>query len=277
VLHEEVIVPLDGSELAERAIGPAMSLAERDGSSITLVGVARRDADTHEAARYLREVANRLGGPVGDVRLVLDDDAALGILRVVHERSGGLLCMGSHGRGGATEALLGSVAGGVIRATTRPILLVGRRCRPGGLTFEKLLVSVDGSPLSEAILPEATAWARAFGFEVWLAQMIESSSGRPPEPDVREDNYVRRVAAELADQGVKAEWDVLHGQDAARAIVDYATAQDMSLLALSTHGRTGWGRLAIGSTAAKLVHDSPCPVLIVGPRHLGRATEEPTS
>ena len=111
--------------------------------------------------------------------------------------------------------------------------------------------------------------------DTWLAQMIESSSGRPTEPDVREDNYVRRVAAELADQGVKTEWDVLHGQDAARAIVDYATAQDSSMLSLSTHGRTGWARLAIGSTAARLVHDSPCPVLIVGPRHLGRAIDQP--
>lgn len=275
MLHEEVIVPLDGSELAERAIAPALSLAERDGSSITLVGVARPDADPDEPRRYLREVANRLGRPVGDVRVMLAEDAALGILRVVHEHSGGLLCMGSHGRGGATEALLGSVAGDVMRATTRPMLLVGRHCRQGGLSFGKLLVSIDGSVLSEAILPEAAAWARAFGFELWLTQMIESGSGVPNEPDIREDNYVRGVAAELADEGVKAEWDVLHGADAARAIVDYANAQDSSMLALSTHGRTGWARLAIGSTAAKLVHDSPCPVLIVGPRHLGRATDQP--
>ena len=276
MLHEEVIVPLDGSELAERAIAPAMSLVQRDGSSITLVDVVTDD-DLHEQKRYLHEVAYRLGRAVGDIRVIVAEDAALGILRVVQERPDVLVCMGAHGRGGLGQVLLGSVANDVLRATTRPVLLVGRGCRPGELSFEKLLVSVDSSVLSEAILPEAAAWAWEFGCELWLAQVIGSGSGGPSGSDVLEANYVRGVVAELADQGVKAEWDVLHGDDAARAILDYATDQHMSLLALSTHGRSGWARTTVGSTAARLVHDSLCPVLTLGPPHLGRAADEPES
>jgi nucleotide-binding universal stress UspA family protein len=170
--------------------------------------------------------------------------------------------------------LLGSVAGDVVRTATRPLLLVGRHCRDRELSFEKLLVPIDGSEPSEAILPEAVAWVRTFGLELWLAQVIERATSAVG-PDVQEDSYLRRQARDLADQGVRAEWDVLHGADAARAIVDYASTEDISLLALGTHGRGGWARLAIGSTAAQVVHDSPCPVLVLGPPYLGRESGEP--
>jgi nucleotide-binding universal stress UspA family protein len=277
VLYDEVIVPLDGSTFAERALAPAASLARRDGSAVTLVGVIRPDGDEQEYRHYLREVANRLGSVVHDIRFIVGQDAALGILRVAHERSGALICMGSHGRTGLSEALLGSVAENVVRTATRPLLMVGRHCREGELSFERLLVPIDGSSQSEAILPEAVAWVRAFGFGLWLAQMIESGPSAAVGADIQEDSYLRGQARALADQGVKAEWDVLHGTDAAHAIVDYVKAQDMSLLALGTHGRGGWARLAIGSTAAQVVHDSPCPVLVLGPPHLGREAGEPAS
>jgi nucleotide-binding universal stress UspA family protein len=269
-----VVVPLDGSAFAERALVPAVSLARRDGSPVTLVAVVRPDGDAEEHKRYLHEVANRHGRAVRDIRVIVAQDPALGILRVAHERSGALICMGSHGRTGLSEVLLGSVAGDVVRTATRPLLLVGRHCRDRELSFEKLLVPIDGSEPSEAILPEAVAWVRTFGLKLWLAQVIEGAASSVVGPDVQEDSYLRRQARDLVDQGVRAEWDVLHGADAAGAIVEYASAADMSLLALGTHGRGGWGRLAIGSTAAQVVHDSPCPVLVLGPPHLGRESGE---
>jgi nucleotide-binding universal stress UspA family protein len=275
VLHEEVVVPLDGSAFAERALAPALSLARRDGSPVTLVAVARPDADVEEHKRYLHEVANRHGRAVHDIRVILGQDAALGILRVAHERPGALICMGSHGRTGLREALLGSVAGNVVRTATRPLLLVGQNCREGELGFERLLVPIDGSVASEAVLPEAVAWVQTFGLALCLVQVIETAASSVVGPDVQEDSYLRRQAHELADKGIQAEWDVLHGRDAARAIVDYAASGNVSLLALGTHGRGGWARLAIGSTAAQIVHDSPRPVLVLGPPHLGREGGEP--
>jgi nucleotide-binding universal stress UspA family protein len=274
MLHEEVIVPLDGSEIAERAIAPATGLARREGSSITLVGVVTDDG-VDEHRRYLHDVADRVGPAVGDIRLIVAQDAALGILRVVHERAGALLCMASHGRSGLREVLLGSVARDVLRATSRPVLVVGGHCREGELATEKLLVCIDGSEVSEWILPHAVAWAQAFGFELWLAQVLESATPAAAGRDVLESNYLRSLVARLGDRGVKAEWDVLHGPDVARAVGDYARDQDMSLLALSTHGHTGWARLAVGGTASRLMHESPCPVLVVGPQHLGRTVERP--
>jgi nucleotide-binding universal stress UspA family protein len=108
--------------------------------------------------------------------------------------------------------------------------------------------------------------------QLWLGEVVEPDAveaerfGSPD--DVREDNYLRALRANLAGRGVEANWDVLHGHDPARAIVDYARTQAISLLALSTHGRTCCARVAIGSTASKVVHDSPCPVLMMRPRGL---------
>jgi nucleotide-binding universal stress UspA family protein len=268
-LYEELIVPLDGSALGDRALGPAASLASRTGCAITLVTVVRTDGDPDRPRRHLHEMAAEHPSTVGDVRVMFADDPALGILRAVHERSDTLLCMGTHGRGGLTETLLGSVAANVLRATTRPVLVVGRNCRSDGMQLLRMVAAVDGSPLSEAVLPQASSWVRELGLDLWVVQLIEAD-GAPP--DISEDNYLRGVVRELAEHGVDAEWDVLHGPDAAAAVVDYGEAIDASVLAAGTHGRTGWERVALGSTAARLAHESSCPVLLVGPATLRQAS-----
>jgi nucleotide-binding universal stress UspA family protein len=278
-MYHRIVVPLDGSELAERAARSAAELAERFGSTITLVTVVEHGAESIDVKEHLRDTATRLGREPGDIRVEVGDDPAREILRVIQERPDTLVCMGSHGRSGLGEALLGSVAKHVIQGTDAPLVLVGPRCREAPLHFERLMACVDGSSVSEEILPLAASWASSLGMQLWLANVVEPKAaaalaealerfGSAPADDVREDNYLRLVVAELAHQGVEASWDVLHGHDPARAIVDYANAQALSLLALSTHGRTCWARVAIGSTAAKVVHDSPCPVLVMRPRGL---------
>ena len=278
-MYHRIVVPLDGSELAERAVRPAAELAERFGSTITPVAVVGDDAETLDVKEHLRDTATRLGREPGDIRVEVGDDPAREILRVIHERPDSLVCMGSHGRSGLGEALLGSVAKQIVQGTEAPLVLIGPHCREAPLSFERLMACIDGSTVSEEILPLAASWASSLGMQLWLAHVVEPGAaealaealerfGSAPSDDVREDNYLRLVVADLAHHGVKANWDVLHGHDPARAIVDYADAQAISLLAVSTHGRSCWARVAIGSTAARVVHDSPCPVLVMRPRGL---------
>jgi nucleotide-binding universal stress UspA family protein len=278
-MYHRIVVPLDGSELAERAVKPAAELAERFGSTITLVTVVENDAESLDVKEHLRDTAARLGREPGDIRVEVGDDPGREILRVIHERPDTLVCMGSRGRSGLGEAVLGSVAKHIMQGTDAPLVLVGPRCREAPLSFARLMACVDGSSVSEEILPLAASWASSLGMQLWLAHVVEPEAaealaealerfGLTPSDDVREDNYLRLVAGDLARGGVEANWDVLHGHDPARAIVDYANAQALSLLALSTHGRSCWARVAIGSTAAKVVHDSPCPVLVMRPRGL---------
>ena len=277
MLYRTVIVPLDGSALAERALAPAVTLARREGSAVTILAVAATEVDALGIRHYLLEVARGLG--VGrddrDVRAVVAHNPAHEIVKVARSYSDALICMGSHGRSGVGEALLGSVAEGVLRASAGPVLVVGPHCRAGKMRFERLVACVDGSAMSEAILPLAASWSRAFDMKLWLTHVIEPDAAvmlaakqgelSAGGADVVEDNYLRAMATDIRHQGVVPDWEVLHGDDPAAAIVDHAEAVQASVLALTTHGRTGLARLAIGSTAAKVVRESPCPVLLVRP------------
>lgn len=69
----------------------------------------------------------------------------------------------------------------------------------------------------------------------------------------------------LHRDGGGVNWDVLHGDQAADPIVDYAAHLPASLIAMATHGRSGIARFALGSVAASIVHAAPCPVLVVRP------------
>ena len=273
-MYSHIVVPLDGSRLSERALLPAAELARRFGSTITLVRVVSTHAGAVEGKTYLHETANRLGTPVGDLRVMVGVDPAVEIGQMVGDHPASLVCMGSHGRSGIGEALLGSVADDVVRAATAPVVLVGPHSRESPPTFEQLVVCLDGSPYSEAILPLAASWATALGMKLWLVSAVEPDDAQQLAPDetrprtggrMLESDYVQALVTGL---DVEANWDVLHGEKAATAIVAYTATASTSLVAMTTHGRTGLARAAIGGTAARVVHGSACPVLVVRPAGL---------
>jgi len=99
-----------------------------------------------------------------------------------------------------------------------------------------------------------------------------------PPADVQEDNYLHGLANALRRQGVDAQWDVLHGNDPAHAISQYAAGWPGSIIALATHARRGLPRVVTGSVAMRLVGESSAPVLVVHPRTLlpdGAPADEP--
>ena len=91
--------------------------------------------------------------------------------------------------------------------------------------------------------------------------MLEPGSGSGTKGDWI---YLRRVAEHLQkERGVSANWDVLHGKDAARAIVDYAALVRGALIAMTTHGRTGLARALMGSVTNEVVHEARSPVVVM--------------
>lgn len=158
--------------------------------------------------------------------------------------------------------------------------------------FDKVLVPLDGSEISELAIPYAIELAKKCGSKVTLLQAVESlgqaiATMTPIEPvlvtpesteQIVEgveaeqkfaEDYLTGIAAKFKAEGVDAAWVVLAGSPGAE-IVDYASRENFQVIAMSTHGRTGFDRVIHGSVAEHVLHHSPLPILFVRPPHAHR-------
>jgi nucleotide-binding universal stress UspA family protein len=122
---DEILVPLDGSPLAEQVLGPALDLARLMEARCGLLRVAVGLPEVAKAEEYLNGVATRLRGQGLQVRtrVLVARHAAEAILEEAAARTGSLIALATHGRGGLTRLLLGSVASKLVRAATSPLLV----------------------------------------------------------------------------------------------------------------------------------------------------------
>lgn len=141
-MYEKILVPLDGSVLAERAVRHAQEIARGSGGEILLLQAVTfpipvvpeavlvpdmkwLDEAKKEAARYLEAIAAQLRDAGVRVRTILDErPPADAILHVARREEAGLIVMSTHGRGGLGRILMGSVAESVFHATSRTVMLV---------------------------------------------------------------------------------------------------------------------------------------------------------
>ena len=268
---DTVIVPLDGSDLSERALVPSGALAARVGAEL-VVFTSNANGPGMEPQTYLGDAAARAGMP--DATVVATDDVVVhGLEYVVAGAARPVVCMSTHGRSGVLQALLGSVAEEITRAMNIPMLLVGPTVDLDiARRFDTAVVCTDGSDVSNAIVPVISEWRRALDLTTWIVQVLDPDIRRAlDESDdvVVEENQVSSMARTLMEEdGPAVNWDVLHGDPVGSRIVDYASQVPASLIAMATHGRTGVGRLALGSVAAAVVHDARSPVLVTRPPSL---------
>jgi nucleotide-binding universal stress UspA family protein len=151
--------------------------------------------------------------------------------------------------------------------------------------FKKILVCLDGCDLAEQILPYVKEQAKAFKSTVVFVHvtpepMLEAP-GIPGEPGyalqtksmllemgkemVSADKYLDRLALSFNKSGIRTKYEILEGMPG-ESIVNYARANKISLIALVTHGRSGLGRIILGSTADFVIRESGLPILIVRPK-----------
>lgn len=267
-----VLVPMDGSPLAESALTPARALARRVGAELELIAIGSDPANAAEFGHDLE----RLGADAGAaVTTQVDTEVAGAILRAAAERDGTLLCLASHGRGGLPRAILGSVARAVVAGADAPVVLVGPQYDPDRkLDDGPVLACVDGSPPSEDIIPVAASWAAALGVPlgiVTVAEPVPRPLGQRPYhrmhgPDMDAQVYVGRLVARWRDRGLDVLPVVLYDPlSAADGLSMYLRAKSAGLLTVNTRPRSGAANL-FGSRAAAIVRMSPVPVLVVA-RH----------
>ena len=268
-----IVVPLDGSAFAERALRPACSIAARlEHARVLLVSCAPDDIDI---AQHQLDDRAGLYAEVVDVetRLVGDGDPADAILATVAAEPDAMLCMATHGRGGIRATVLGSVATRVLCRSTQPLVLVGPHCRTALLPAERgrLLACSDGSAMSDSIIAAAATWCDRLQLEPWLTEVVPpdeypEAAHRPARNREAEAARARldQLSSQLHTSTTAARTEVLHGTPS-HSIAGFAERLPAALIAMATHGRSGLSRITMGSVATEVVRHAPCPVLITRP------------
>ncbi len=300
-----VLLPLDGSTFAEAALPQAISLAARLKAVLHLVRVRQYQAipsgpmisaeseDRAALETYLDSVAERVRrvstGPIhtevveGPVVEAIEDYVLRAGITVV--------ALSTHGRHGLSRVRLGSVADALLHRLAVPMLVVrppeGDKAvelvTPVAPGCQTVIVGLDGSALAAAILPTAEAYAATWRVPLLLVTVVEPplpavvsglefSAVAPMDPTVLE-RAVRRAeerlefsVASLARRGCQATAKVEVAATAAEGLHNVAARTPGAVLAIATHGLSGFKRLIRGSVTDQLLRETPVPLLIWRPK-----------
>lgn len=269
--YAHVVVPLDGSPFAERALPTAQVLARAVGAGLCVVSVAEDDVEANWLRQQLAEAGLDVDG--GDVRVVISEEPARAILDITGELAPCLVCMASHGRGRVAGAVLGSVAASIVGIGAQPAVVLGPNAHgTQEANHGPILACVDGSTGSETVLPVAARWARALDRTLAICTVAEPTP-TPNRPDATgfrahgpddPEAYLDRLVATWATDGLAVEAVPIYNPiSPADGLERYLRDHPVELVALTTHARTGVQRLALGSSAAGIIQESPAPVLAV--------------
>ncbi len=302
-MFARILVPLDGSPLAEGILPEVAELARLHGAELLLLrvalahtfpGVDATDAQVHvvqEAEGYLAEVERGLaarGIPVSSA--VRYGHAAEEILDHAQVRHADLIAMCTHGRTGLVRIMLGSVAEAVLRASPVPVLLLRAQARApfregaarrevtAALSlpaFRHILCPVDFSAHSDRAMEYAGDLAQRFQADLTVLHVIYdplditcSHIPHPPLEQLREE--LIREAERMLERRVRRRLRHLPRTKTAvaagppfRQIIRYAQDHHVDLIVMGTQGLTGLDRLIMGSTAERVMRMAPCPVVSI--------------
>ncbi len=283
-MFEKIVVALDGSPLSERVIASLELLLENPASELLIIRVVpggrlTRDDAVYEPARaHIRSVVERLttrGYRVcGEV--AVGDEPASEILAFARRNGASLLALTTHARGAIGRFFIGSTTERIIRDADLPVLVVNPWAPAFPLRFERVLVPLDGSERAEEALPFASEVERKLGAEVVLLHVQEVAALEPelvgPDDEARERSTFERAAAAL---GSSPRTLSLKGFAPTR-ILDAIHDTEPDVVLMTTHGRTGLARIALGSVTESVVRRAPCPVLVLRSRRAPTSSRAPS-
>jgi nucleotide-binding universal stress UspA family protein len=290
-MFERLLVPLDGSNAAEIVFPYVEEIAARAGSEIILASVSEPTADERDRLyrSYLDHVVHHMQIRLKDWGAkealkvhgeVLVGKPATEIMSLADKNDVSLMVMASRGLSGQGPWLLGTIAAKILRATVKPVLLIRAPADEASLKnrrlMKRILVPLDGSKAGETAIPCAEALAQGLSAELVLLQVLKHEVLFAGEGDMlgamyEEDEerkrasamvYLESVKKTLQDKGLSTSIAVGSGSPADK-IIDYAEANTIDLIAMSTHGHSGISRWVFGSVTDKVLHAGDTAVLTV--------------
>jgi len=293
-MFRRLLIPLDGSKMAEQVFPAARQLAQTFSAEVILLHVLEAGGKsqvhgehhlTHltEATTYLENVAKEAFAGI-QVRVHVHEekirDVARGIAEHQAELQHDLVLMCSHGRPRLTQLFSGTLGQQIAGCGSDPVLLI-RPTAPGTTpTFRRLLLPLDGHPGHEASIPVAMQFARAFGAEVFLLRVAptpETLSGDRAllgrflpgatrailDLDAEESqSYLADLKNRFEAEGLQVRTGVARGQPV-EAILKLAAEWHPDLLILGTHGKAGAAAFWTGSVAPGVAEKATSSFLLV--------------
>lgn len=294
-MFDSILVPLDGSETSESILGLVRDRLANPGATIELVTVVEPrlgkplldrledrsstesylSARLHHARLHLERVAGELAaaGFKANGHPVMGSTASR-LVELIQKHKPQIVAMTTHGRTGVSRVLRGSVAERLLRHCPVPLMMINPDRIDADLStiFKRILVPLDGSERSAAILPLAKSLARRFESTIVLAHVDIDISNVPTDlagtlaalPESNPAQLLEPTERELSDEGLPWESKVLKGHAADRLLA-FIEEGDIDLVAMSSHGSTGVERFLLGSVAESVLRR--CPVPLVVERH----------
>jgi nucleotide-binding universal stress UspA family protein len=258
-MFRKMLVPLDGSALAEQVLSPALALARAAGGEVVLLRRAQQYASF-------------------DLRtLVEEGDAARVIFDSAYEEDADVIVMPAQEAQGSGEEILDSVTEQVLRSAPCPVLLLNSH-RP----ITRLLITLDGSDLAEHALEPGLELAVKLGAQISLLRVVEpvivgvgeatlqqwrnSPSGHRMRTYLHESSaaYLNEVVMRYGLGASGAQTAVIDGPPV-DGILDFSRRHEIDLIAMCTHGYTGFRQWIYGSVTTNVIRGCDRSMLIVRP------------
>lgn len=292
-----ILIPLDGSELAECVLPHAMAIAPVTGARVTLVHVLDRTLahngsaalidplswhmQKQESQSYLDRIAQRLQQLALPVeQAILEGNPAETLIEFARNNAVDLLVLSTHGRTGLSEWNVSSVVQKILLSSYKSILLIRAYASPPAeIQHKRLFLAVDGSTRAEYILPFAMSLAQWHQSTVILGTVIQRPQPIQRFPLSEEDQawiqqfternqqeaarYLEQLATQFSLKGLSAEANIAISDNALGSIHDMVDESDADLVMIAAHGSSGERRWPYGSTAASLIAYGRTPLMIL--------------
>lgn len=292
---ERVLVPLDGSPLAERVLSHAVAIVEATGACLTIVHVLEPEKQTEqttaidpldwhlrkaEATSYLETVGQRLQGlDLAVDTLLLEGNAPQQIVDFARKQDVDLIILSSHGSSGLSPWNVSSAVQKIIFRANVSVMIVRAyqptEQVPGELRYRRVLAPLDCSRRAEYVLPLVRALTRADDCEPWLVNVVARPemprhSPLTPEETALADELtsLNREKAEkyleqLRDRLPGAEVRTLTGDSVVNTLHNFVDEEKIDLVIFSAHGYSGSSQRPYGSVVTSFIVYGSTPLLIV--------------
>jgi len=287
-MSTKILIPLDGSESAHEVLYYTHSIASsRPEASVTLIHVlpeaataTSEEAEMHPCLKPLADLLSAKGWQVDSV--VRHGNPVTAITATARELPASLIVMSTHGRSGLERIREGSVTEGVLRDSICPVFVLhSQRHEPqdrrSEKLFQRLLVPLDGSEESAAILPCVQTFAKAHDAEVVLfhdsPEDTETADGAAGAELTRIRTLMEEQSVKLANAGLTVKVDSTSYRHSIRAILDKIDTMGIDLVVMATHTRPEQKRRLEESVTADIVRHANCPLMVWAAEHCGEVTE----